>query len=132
MWRLDEKLIYGQLIKSYCRRKLSKIRYVMRAGLASSLSCGLRQLGFSGRLNTAFIERLNLTVRQSVAALGRRSWATAQSQSELLLHLEWWRAYYHFGRPPGSLRLEQGPPGAQSGKGRPQRYRNGTPAWRLD
>jgi IS1 family transposase len=95
-WQIDEKLLYGQLVKSYRRRKLAKIKYVIRAGLAKSLRQGLVKLGFSGRLNTAFIERLNLTVRQSLAALSRRSWATAQCQSELLLHLEWWRAYYHF------------------------------------
>jgi hypothetical protein len=52
-------------------------------------------LGFSGRLNTAFIERVNLTVCHGVAALARRTWATAQQSPPLLAHLEWWRAYYH-------------------------------------
>jgi IS1 family transposase len=128
VWQLDEQLIYGQLIKSYCRRKLAKIRYVMRAGLAQRLSCGLKNLGFSGRLNTAFIERLNLTVRHSLAALSRRSWSTAQSQSELVLHLEWWRAYYHFARPHHSLRIALGQPLLRGGKRLPKRYRKRTPA----
>ena len=56
-------------------------------------------MGFTGRLNTAFIERVNLTVRHGVAALARRTWATAQQSPHLLAHLEWWRAYYHFVRP---------------------------------
>jgi hypothetical protein len=43
-------------------------------------------------LNTAFVERLNLTVRQMVAALMRRSWSTLQEAPQLLLDLEWWRA----------------------------------------
>ncbi len=47
-------------------------------------------MGFSGRLNTAFIERVNLTVRHGVAALARRTWATAKPAPQLLAHLEWW------------------------------------------
>ena len=35
-------------------------------------------MGSSGRLNTAFIERVNLTVRHGVAVLARRTWATAK------------------------------------------------------
>src|SRR4051794_2177108 len=108
---------------------LSAYRMGKVAGtMANSLRQGLIKLGFNGRLNTAFTLRLNLTVRHSIAALSGRSWSTAQSQSELLLHLEWWRAYYHFARPHGSLRIELGSPVAQSVKGRPQRYRNRTPA----
>jgi len=34
-------------------------------------------------LQTAYIERINLTVRQSVAALTRRTWATAQTAAGL-------------------------------------------------
>ena len=52
-------------------------------------------MGFTGRLKTAFIERAPLTVRHGVAALARRTWATAQQSPHLLANLEWWRAYYH-------------------------------------
>ena len=52
-------------------------------------------MGFSGRLNTALIERVNLTVRHGVAALARRTWATAKPAPQLLAHLEWWRADSH-------------------------------------
>jgi hypothetical protein len=50
------------------------------------------------------VERLNLTVRQSVAALTRRTWATAQTTGGLEQVVEWWRAYDHFVRPHRSLR----------------------------
>ena len=33
--------------------------------------------GFSRRVNTACIERVNLTIRRGIAALARRTWATA-------------------------------------------------------
>jgi hypothetical protein len=79
-------------------------------------------------LNTAFVERLNLTIRQSVAALIRRTWATMQDAPQLLLHLEWWRAYYHFVRPHESRRLALAQPRERGGKRLPERYRHRTPA----
>lgn len=54
---------------------------------------------------TAFIERVNLTVRQSVAGLARRTWATAQTAPARLLHVAWRRGYYHFIRPHQGLRV---------------------------
>src|SRR5215471_4382654 len=91
---------------------------------------GLRGLGmgFSGRLNTAFIERGNLTVRHGVAALARRTWATSQQAPQLLAQLEWWRAYYHFVRPHASLRVRLVQPRERGGKRLAQRYRHRTPA----
>ena len=71
---------------------------------------------------------MNLTVRQGVAALARRTWATAQQTSHLLAHLEWWRAYYHFVRPHVSLRVALVQPRERGGKLVVQRYRQRTPA----
>jgi hypothetical protein len=104
-WQVAAGLIYGQVKKSYRRRKLLRVTHVMRLGTQADLTVALQGMGFSGRLNTAFIERLNLTVRHGVAALARRTWATAKPTPQLLAHLEWWRAYYHFVRPHASLRL---------------------------
>jgi transposase InsO family protein len=100
----------------------------MRCGSREALRSTLPGLGLSGRLNTAFIERLNLTVRQSVAALVRRTWSTLQAAPPLLIHLEWWRAYYHFVRPHESLRQELAQPIDRGGKHQRQRYRQRTPA----
>ncbi len=77
-WQVAASLIYGQLKKSYRRRKLVRVTHVMRLGTQEALTVALQELGFSGRLNTAFIERVNLPVRHGVAALARRTWATAQ------------------------------------------------------
>ena len=98
-WQVAAGLIYGQVKKSYRRRKLVRVTHVMRLGTEDALKVVLQGLGLSGRLNTAFIERVNLTVRHGVAALARRTWATSQQAPQLLAHLEWWRAYYHFVRP---------------------------------
>jgi len=127
-WQVAAGLIYGQVKKSYRRRKLVRITPVMRLGTEAALTNALQGLGFSGRLNTAFIERVNLTVRHGVSALARRTWATAQQSPQLLASLEWWRAYYHFVRPHESLRIALMQPRERGGKRAAQRYRQRTPA----
>lgn len=102
-WQLRANLLYGQLIKRYCRHRLVRVERRALLGSWLPLSAALRAAGPSATIQTAFIERLNLTVRQAVAALTRRTWGLAQSPAELVLHLEWWRAYYHFARPHTSL-----------------------------
>jgi IS1 family transposase len=127
-WQVAAGLIYGQVKKSYRRRKLIRVTHVMRLGTEDALTAALQGLGLSGRLNTAFIERMNLTVRHGVAALARRTWATAQQTQPLLANLEWWRAYYHFVRPHESLRVALMQPRERGGRLLAQRYRQRTPA----
>ena len=105
-----------------------RVSQVMRLGTEAALKAALQRLGLSGRLNTAFIERVNLSVRHGVAALARRTWATAQQSPQLLAHLEWWRAYYHFVRPHEALREAFVQPRERGGKRLAQRYRQRTPA----
>ncbi len=127
-WQVEPGLIYGQVKKSYQRRKLVRVSQVMRLGTQDALQAALQGLGFSGRLNTAFIERVNLTVRHEVSALARRTWATVQQSPHLLAHLEWWRAYYHFVRPHQSLRVVLAQPRERGGRLLTQCYRQRTPA----
>ncbi len=127
-WQVAAGLLYGQVKKCYRHRKLVRVTHVMRLGTLENLASALQGLGFSGRLNTAYIERVNLTVRHGVAALARRTWATAQQSPHLLAHLEWWRAYYHFVRPHESLRMALVQPRERGGKRAAQRYRQCTPA----
>ena len=120
-WQLVAGLIYGHVKKTYQRRKLVRVTQVMRCSPRVELSVALKQLGLSGRINTAFIERLNLTVRQMVAALVRRTWSSAQEAPQLLAHLHWWQAYYHLVRPHESLRVVLAQPIERGGKRVPQR-----------
>ena len=110
-WQVAAGLIYGQVKKRYQQRRLVRVSYLMRCGTREALHSTLQGLGLSGRLNTAFVERLNLTVRQSVAALVRRTWSTLQAVPPLLVHLEWWRAYYHL-----TLLANRYPVGANAAK----------------
>jgi hypothetical protein len=60
--------------------------------------------------------------------LTRRTWGTAQFTSELIVHVEWWRAYYPFARYHEALRVER--PVFRQPEGRPvsSGYRARTPA----
>jgi hypothetical protein len=127
-WQVAAKLIYGQVKKHYRQRKLVRVTHVIRLGTEAALEAALLGLGLTGRLNTANIERVNLTVRHGVAALARRSWATAQQAPQLLVHLEWWRGYYHFVRPHASLCVALVEPRERGSKRLAQRYRQRTPA----
>jgi IS1 family transposase len=103
-WQVNPQLRYGQVQQRYRRRRLVRVRRRAVCGRRWALPLVLRALGWTGLLQTAFVERLNLTVRQSVAALTRRTWATAQTAAGLAAQLAWWRGYYHFVRPHLSLR----------------------------
>jgi IS1 family transposase len=127
-WQVTPGLIYGQVKKTYRCRRVVRVIHQMRCGSYAEFKATLQGLGLSGRLNTAFIERVNLTIRQSVAALARRTWATAQETSQLLAHLEWWRGYYHFVRCHASLRVPLTQPNNRGGQRVSQRYRQRTPA----
>ena len=126
-WQVEAGLLYGQVMKSYRRRKLVQVKHLIRLGTEPAFRDALHLVGFSGRVNTAFIERVNLTIRCGVAALARRTWATALHLPHLEAHLQWWLAYYPFVRPHGSLRVVvQGQAGAPSP--RKSWYRQRTPA----
>jgi hypothetical protein len=71
----------------------------------------------SSKLNTSFIERLNLTMRQSSAYLCRRTICQARWKERLEDHLELLRCYYNFIRPHSALKfgLEIRTPAMQAG-----------------
>ena len=121
-WQPDKDFRHAQLVKRTHRRRLTYTIRRMAWGKRSELFEVLAANGFRQTIQTAFIERLNLTFRQGIAGLGRQTWALA-SEQHLLLHTEWFRLYYHLARPHESLR--EPTPG---GKGK---YRARTPAMAL-
>jgi IS1 family transposase len=127
-WHVALELLYAQVIKAYRRRKLAKVHRQMQLGQREDLQAALQRLGFTGSINTAFIERLNLTPRHGLAALTRRSWATAQLAPELEAHLQWWCAFYHFCRPHQGLRLTLDTPLVRKSRQTARLYRARTPA----
>jgi IS1 family transposase len=128
MWEITAGFLYAQVKKIHRRRRLVKVEHLMLCGEREKMITGLKALGLSGKINTAFVERINLTIRQGVAFLARRTWGTAQFTSELELHLQWWRGYYHFVRYHESLRVQYSQPIQRKGKQIPGHYRSRTPA----
>ena len=72
-WQVAAELIYGQVKKTYHRRKLVRVTSLMRCGSYQALRASVQGAGLSGALNTAFVERVNVTLRRGVAALARRT-----------------------------------------------------------
>jgi IS1 family transposase len=104
-WQPSSDLLYGQLVKRKNRRHTTFTHTRMLWGKRQPLFDRLKAAGLNTCIQTAFIERFNLTLRQGVASLSRKTWSYAQTQQHLLLHLEWFRLYYHLVRPHESLAL---------------------------
>jgi IS1 family transposase len=128
VWCALPSLLYAQVQKIQRRRRLIRVDHQMLCGSREAFAARLQSLGLSGRIQTAFIERVNLTLRRSLAPLARRSWSLAHLPGELLLHIEWWRAYYHFVRPHQALRQELAHPWPRGGRRLAQRFAARTPA----
>jgi hypothetical protein len=56
-------------------------------------------------INTAFVERINLSIRQHVAAVGRRVSTLCKGEDGLRQQLALYHTYYNFCLPHTSLRL---------------------------
>src|SRR5262249_14184633 len=128
IWQVSAQLLYGQIIKRYQRRKIVKVEQRMAWGERAEMTKRLHELGQRGWLNTAFVERLNLTLRRALAGLARKSWATAQTLSLFEAHSQWWQAYYHFVRPHLSLRQRLAQLVDRGGKRKAKRYVRRPPA----
>lgn len=104
-WVVSPQLVYAQLKKICSWRRLVGTEQRILCGTREMLTERLHGCGLQATIQTAFVERVNLTLRQSVARLVQRTWSMAVAPVELEAHLLWYRAYYHFSRPHESLRL---------------------------
>jgi hypothetical protein len=59
---------------------------------------------YGWQIQTAFVERLNLSLRQRVAAIGRRSATPCKRQEGLGHQLALFQVYHNFVLPHASLR----------------------------
>lgn len=98
-WLPDSRLLYAQLRKQRSGRKMRFLYSIVRLGTRAAIWAGLQALAFTGKVQTAFVERANLTLRELIAPLSRRTWSVAYDKQHLWLHLQWGLAYYHFCRP---------------------------------
>ena len=119
VWQVDSRLLYGQLHKIKSGYTLKYMYTQALCGTRAELRAALQSLDLTGKIMTAYVERVNLTLREHIAPLSRCTWSLAQDEQSLWMHIECGRAYYHFCRYHDSLRVPTT---------RPRRYRSRTPA----
>jgi hypothetical protein len=97
-WFVAANLLYAQVVKQYRRRKLAHVVRRRLLGTPAAWEAALQAAGMRVSINTAFVERLNLTLRQSQAALTRRTLCLAKTRRHLQLRLNAYLVYYNLVR----------------------------------
>ena len=97
--------VYGQVLKTRRNNLVVRVERRVKIGTASRLKDALLESEDSERLNTSFVERLNLTIRQGSAYLRRRSTSHARGEDQLRGHVELLRCHYNFVRQHGALKF---------------------------
>jgi transposase-like protein/IS1 family transposase len=117
-WMPLPALLYAQVVKSYRRRRIVGVKHRVVFGTLEQVH----------QVNTAFVERLNLDIRQRVAAVGRRVNTLCQGEDGLRHQLTVYHAYYNFCLPHASLRQPLLVPELTNGSGSAKVWRPCTPA----
>ena len=97
--------LYGQVIKTRRNDRIVKVERRAVIGAAWRFKEAIFNSEDSSKLNTSFIERLNLTIRKGSAYLFRRTICQARWKERLEDHLELLRCHYNFIRPHRALKF---------------------------
>ena len=81
----QQGLLYAQVVKQYRRRRLVGVSHRVMFGTLAGVNRSLAPRRW--HINTAFIERVNLTIRHHVAAVGRRVMTLCKNAAVLQLLL---------------------------------------------
>jgi len=119
-------LLYAQVIKTVRRRRLVRVSHRVVFGTLAAVEQVLAACGW--QINTAFIERLNLSMRQHVAALGRRVTTLCKHEDGVRQQVTLYHVYYNFCLPHASLRVPWPQPLPTNGTGSAKQWRPSTPA----
>jgi len=125
-WLPLPNLLYAQVIKTVRRRRLVRVRHRVVFGTLEAVQQVLAACGW--QINTAFIERLNLSIRQHVAAVGRRVTTLCKGEDGLHQQLALYHVYHNFCLPHTSLRQPVPQPEPTRGTGSAKRWQPRTPA----
>jgi IS1 family transposase len=125
-WMPLPELLYAQVVKTVRRRRLVRVRHRMVFGSLEAVNHVLAPLGW--HINTAFVERINLSIRQHVAAVGRRVSTLCKGEDGLRQQLTLYQVYYNFCLPHASLRQPLPQPEPTNGTGSAKQWRPWTPA----
>jgi IS1 family transposase len=125
-WMPLPGLRYAQVVKTVRRRRLVHVCHRVVFGTCEAIQQVLAAHGW--QINTAFIERANLAIRQHVAAVGRRVSTLCKHEAGLLQQLTLYHVYHNFCLPHASLRQPLPQPEPTNGNGSAKRWQPRTPA----
>src|SRR5499433_602363 len=125
-WMPLPQRLYAQVIKTTRRRRLVRISRRAVFGTLATIEQVLAAHGW--QINTAFVERVNLTIRQHVAAVGRRVMTLCQGEDGVRQQLALYHTYYNFCLPHASLRQPLPEPEPTNGNGSAKQWQPRTPA----
>jgi IS1 family transposase len=125
-WMPLPELRYAQVVKSYRRRHIVGVTHRVVFGTQLAIEEVLAACGWT--ISTACIERLNLDIRQRVAAVGRRVNTLCQGEKGLLDQMMLFQVYHNFVLPHASLRQRLPLPEATNSSGSGKLWRPCTPA----
>jgi IS1 family transposase len=125
-WMPLPQLLYAQVVKTVRRRRLVGVSHRVVFGTLEAVEQVLATCGW--RINTSFVERLNLDIRQHVAAVGRRVATLCKGEGGLRQQLALYHVYYNFCLPHASVRQPLPQPEPTNGTGSAKRWQPRTPA----
>ncbi len=125
-WMPLPGLLYAQVRKTVRRRRLVQVSHRVVFGTLDRVTQVLVACGWQS--NTAFIERVNLTIRQHVAAVGRRVSTLGKGEEGLRQPLALYHVYSNFCVPHTSVRQPLLQPEPTHGTGSAKRWQPRTPA----
>ena len=114
------------MLKTVRRRRLVRVTHRVVFGALAAIEQVLAAQGW--HINTAFVERVNLTIRQHVAAVGRRVATLCKGEDGVRQQLALYHTYYNFCLPHASLRQPLAQPEPTNGTGSARRWQPRTPA----
>jgi IS1 family transposase len=125
-WRPLPHRLYAQVVKTVRRRRLVDVKPRVVFGSLEAVNQILARLGW--QINTAFVERINLSIRQHVAAVGRRVTTLCKGEDGLRQQLGLDHVSSNFCLPHASLRHPLLQPMPTPGTGSAKRWQPRTPA----
>jgi hypothetical protein len=125
-WLPLPPLLYAQVVKTGRRRRLVNVKHRVVCGTLAAVQQVLAACGWQS--NTAFVERINLTIRQHVAAIGRRVTTLCKGEDGVRQPLVLYQTYYNFCLPHASLRQPLPQPVPTNGSGSAKIWQSRTPA----
>jgi hypothetical protein len=125
-WMPLPQLRYAHVVKTVRRRRLVSVKHRVVFGTLDRVNQVLAVCGW--HINTAFVERINLSLRQRVAAIGRRSATPCKGEDGLGQQLRLFQGYHNFVLPHASVRQPLLVPEPTNGTGSAKVWRPCTPA----